>query len=150
MREWYCHINGQREGPVSPQELKSLAGSGKLKPADLVWTKGMEKWAQAGKVPGLYNLPSPQPQTHRFCPQCGKPVAPNSAFCGACGFALTGKPKQTVHKTATGKSPILAVLLTLFTWPGIGHIYNKDTQKGVKIILGTIALALLSSSFALL
>jgi antitoxin component YwqK of YwqJK toxin-antitoxin module len=46
----------QRFGPVSGQQLKELAATGQLAPADLVWKEGMAQWLPASRINGL--LPS--------------------------------------------------------------------------------------------
>ncbi len=53
-KEWYYSQNGQRHGPVSSADLKQLAASGKLHPTDHVWKEGMDKWAAARSVKGLF------------------------------------------------------------------------------------------------
>ena len=56
---WYYAQEGRRNGPVSLEELRSLARSGGLKAEDLVWSSGMESWTSAASVPGL--LPAALP-----------------------------------------------------------------------------------------
>ena len=51
--QWYYTEQGQRKGPISEEELKQLASSGQLKPADLVWKQGMASWGPASSVEGL-------------------------------------------------------------------------------------------------
>lgn len=51
---WYYAKNEQQYGPISSGELKQLAASLSLAREDLVWREGMENWAPAGKVKGLF------------------------------------------------------------------------------------------------
>jgi hypothetical protein len=51
---WYYAKNDQQLGPVSPAELKQLAATRALLPEDLIWREGMESWAPATKVKGLF------------------------------------------------------------------------------------------------
>lgn len=51
---WYYAKNDQQLGPLTPTELRKLAESGGLLPADLIWRDGMESWAPASKVKGLF------------------------------------------------------------------------------------------------
>ena len=53
MAEWYYVDDGERQGPVSEEQLQELAGAGRLGPHTLVWTEGYERWVQASQVPGL-------------------------------------------------------------------------------------------------
>ena len=80
---WYYAQNNERQGPVTLEELRSLCGSGRLSPGDLVWTVGMEQWQAAGEVPALVNAfsglvaaPAPWPDPHMDEPQ---PMPPPSA-----------------------------------------------------------------------
>jgi hypothetical protein len=50
---WYYAQNDQEKGPVTTAELRSLAASGKLKAADLVWKDGMGDWTAASQIKGL-------------------------------------------------------------------------------------------------
>jgi len=52
--QWYYARNNQRFGPVSAIELKQLADSGNLLPDDLLWREGMESWATAINLRGLF------------------------------------------------------------------------------------------------
>ena len=55
MQTWYYSNKGERQGPVSFEELRTLAASGTLDPhADLAWTEGMNDWKPCGQVPGLF------------------------------------------------------------------------------------------------
>ena len=53
-RQWHCYVGGQRYGPVSDDVLREWAASGRLRPADNVWTEGMSDWAAAVTVGGLF------------------------------------------------------------------------------------------------
>ncbi|MGD0897003.1 MAG: GYF domain-containing protein [Thermoguttaceae bacterium] len=48
--QWYYAQKGQRQGPVSEEQLKELASTGQLKPNDKVWKQGMAQWAKAIEV----------------------------------------------------------------------------------------------------
>lgn len=64
---WYYTVAGLKRGPVTPVELKRLADLGSLKPTDLVWKQGLDKWAPAGIVKGLFpegNVVEPPPLPH--------------------------------------------------------------------------------------
>jgi hypothetical protein len=60
--QWYYAKNKQRSGPVSLDQLKTLAASGQLLESDPVWCKGMAAWAPANTVPDLFaDAPPPLP-----------------------------------------------------------------------------------------
>src|SRR4051812_34881498 len=77
--EWYYSQGGQQVGPVTSEQLKGLAASGQITPADLVWKDGMPEWTPAARVKGLFaaapvpSLPQPgyanNPQTAYSAPQ---------------------------------------------------------------------------------
>ncbi|MEZ6139674.1 MAG: DUF4339 domain-containing protein [Zavarzinella sp.] len=59
-QEWYYSVDGDRQGPVGPADLKKLADQGKLRPDDLVWKDGMQDWMPAKSVKGLFSATSSQ------------------------------------------------------------------------------------------
>ncbi|HEX4144370.1 MAG TPA: DUF4339 domain-containing protein [Pirellulales bacterium] len=66
MLEWHYASGGVQHGPVSWEELRSLADAGQLRPDDLVWKKGMNDWVPASIVPNLIpagSAPPPLPPT---------------------------------------------------------------------------------------
>ena len=64
---WYYGRAGKRLGPVSSAQLKDIAASGNLGPADLVWKDGMTDWVAANRIKGLFpegaaaDCPPPMP-----------------------------------------------------------------------------------------
>jgi len=76
---WYYASSGVQNGPVSEEDLRSLAASGRLRPTDLVWSTGMAGWQPASSIPGL--LPS-QPGAPPPLPPAQAPAqaAPPAAF----------------------------------------------------------------------
>lgn len=63
--QWYYTNQGQAVGPIGIDELRQMAGGGRLAVNDLVWSEGMPTWAEAGTVGGLFapgtGKPSPIP-----------------------------------------------------------------------------------------
>jgi len=60
-QEWYYSVDGGRQGPVSPAELKKLAEAGKISESDLVWKDGMADWVAAKSIKGLFGGGSATP-----------------------------------------------------------------------------------------
>ncbi len=56
--QWYYARNEQQFGPISASELKRLADTGRLAPEDLLWREGMESWAAASNLRGLFSADS--------------------------------------------------------------------------------------------
>jgi hypothetical protein len=79
--EFFYTRGGQRFGPVSGEELKKKAVSGDLSPSDLIWREGMENWAQAVRVKGLFPAVPAQP------PELPLPAVPAAKPTGAVSEA---------------------------------------------------------------
>ncbi|WP_405306447.1 zinc-ribbon domain-containing protein [Methanobrevibacter sp.] len=76
-----------------------------------------------------------QPQT-KFCQSCGEKININAEICPHCGVRVAGiSPSQE-------KSVALAAILS-FLFPGLGHLYNGLTKKGVSFIIAYIVSAVL-------
>lgn len=60
---WYYTSEGKQMEPVTAGELKQLAGSGFLKPADMVWKEGMANWVPASSLKGLFPAGAPAAAT---------------------------------------------------------------------------------------
>ncbi len=53
MKQWHCHINGQKYGPVDEPTLKQWIAEGRLGKDDLVWSEGMAEWVKLSAVAEL-------------------------------------------------------------------------------------------------
>jgi uncharacterized RDD family membrane protein YckC len=111
---WYVAINGQRQGPLSPAQLKQMASAGLLGPADLLWKEGMSEWIRCDTVKGLLTssgqaggvqktgggpprLAPPRvgaipPQAPRMVPRIASAPPPIGGPPGLVGTSLTGFP----------------------------------------------------------
>jgi GYF domain 2/Domain of unknown function (DUF4352) len=61
--DWYYSKAGQQVGPLSWEQLLSLAQVGTLTPADFVWNPRLPQWTPAAQIPGLTTsaaVPGPQ------------------------------------------------------------------------------------------
>lgn len=54
--KYHVAMFGQSAGPYDMPTLKKMAEAGSLKPDSLVWTEGMENWAQANTVHDLTSI----------------------------------------------------------------------------------------------
>lgn len=79
--------NGQQSGPFSIEQLKTMATSGELGPADLVWKEGMAGWEPASNVPGLF---SPALDAGQAPPDAPAPLAQATVLPPGPGFGPTG------------------------------------------------------------
>lgn len=78
-KSFFYAEEGERRGPVTADELRELAASGKLARSDMVWQEGVEKGVPASRVKGLFTTatpaaggpigaPSTEPNPHRAKP----------------------------------------------------------------------------------
>jgi membrane protease subunit (stomatin/prohibitin family) len=62
---WHIAVNGQTQGPFTPQQMEQGVSAGQLTPETLVWSAGIGNWTPAGQVPQLAPLfgqaPPPPP-----------------------------------------------------------------------------------------
>ena len=76
------------------------------------------------------------------CEACGQDFDMRAATCPRCDFPRSGA--STLGQTISGRSARKAWWLSL-AWPGLGHIYARDTQTGA-IFCGVSALVCLLSA----
>lgn len=139
--EWHYSIQGNRSGPVGGAELKRLADSGQLSPADLVWKEGLQNWVAASNVKGLFTnrpaAPPPLPPDDATAPP-GDDLKPKvqaaarataDAAKAAIKTLAESKPVAGFHiqRAALGASAILGALTTFMPWltaPVVGTVYG--------------------------
>ena len=51
---WYFVHNDKKHGPFTFERLKCFAGTGELRPTDMVLAEGTNKWVQASSIAGLF------------------------------------------------------------------------------------------------
>lgn len=82
-QDWYYSVGGDRQGPVSAQELRKLVDAGTLKAADLVWKDGMADWVAAKSIKGLFpagTSSAGSPAAERSAPVKTEEAKPSNAF----------------------------------------------------------------------
>jgi len=72
---------------------------------------------------------SNQEKPKKYCRNCGSQIDANAEICPKCGV------RQMPAKTE--KNPAIALVLS-FIFPGIGQLYNSQTNKGIYLIIGYI------------
>jgi uncharacterized membrane protein YidH (DUF202 family) len=79
----------------------------------------------------------------KFCPNCGANLPnPDVKFCNDCGTQIISTPppvdsKKPEEVRSEEKSPWVATLCSFFI-PGLGQVYNGDTEKGIAVFFGTL------------
>ncbi len=117
--EWFYTINGQpAESPVSQSQLKQLAASGQLQPTDLIWQEGMENWAPASSVKGLFPSSKSEAPVESVPAQVSSKPARRSKRTTQPADGDDDEPGGLV-----GLHPLLVFLLTLVTLGVFGLVY---------------------------
>ena len=70
------------------------------------------------------------PQT-KFCQSCGKKISINAEICPHCGVRVAGL-------ASSGEKSVLLAAILSFLFPGLGHLYNGLTTKGISFIIAYI------------
>lgn len=123
-KKWHVARGDRKVGPISDQQLKEFAASGKLKPEDLIWKDGMDEWKPASNVKGLFpskpagppELPvpvqTPGPATqNKFCSNCGTKLQSGAKFCASCGTSIGGIAAEN-QEAEKNECPICSMAIT--------------------------------------
>ncbi len=96
--QWYYARNNQQFGPVSANELKQLAEAGRLAPDDLLWREGMDAWATAINLRGLFTDDSQAPPAKSGAPAIARsPIAAASTAITRQKSAGAAPPAAALH-----------------------------------------------------
>ena len=127
--KWYLYKDGQQQGPFSRQELDQKVQYGAFGPADLVWTEGMENWARADRVEGLFAAPPPPSESSP-----APPPSPAPAYQPRGQGGYQGGP---VRKKGKGGLIALVILLVLILAVGsflaLTYLLN-DTDEVAAVV----------------
>lgn len=74
--EYYYARDGQRFGPVSGKQLRELATTGQLQPADLIWSPEKNEWLPAAKIKALFAAAAPPSQAATVAAAPASTVSP--------------------------------------------------------------------------
>jgi TM2 domain-containing membrane protein YozV len=121
MLDWYYATGGIQHGPISWEELRSLADSGQLGPDDLVWKKGMNGWVPASIVPNLIPAGMAPPPLPPFGPALG---GTDRLAAGLLAILLgsLGVHKFMLGMTTQGMIMLLVSLLTCGLGAPVMHV----------------------------
>ncbi len=131
-RQWHLLKDGQTYGPYSEEQMKPFVQEGRILPADLVWSAGMEQWLPAGQTSffaakggetsssGSISAQPPQPELSP------PPAQPTPTVQGAQPAAALRQPSATPRPrggAATGLK-ILGLILTSIILVITGWVYQ--------------------------
>ncbi|MCD0461678.1 DUF4339 domain-containing protein [Roseiconus lacunae] len=84
--QWYAHVQGEKQGPVSLDQMRLYAEAKVLKKDSLVWKNGMETWKAASEVlPELFGGKAPAGGSAAV----SSPPSDDSDTSGPTGTALS-------------------------------------------------------------
>jgi hypothetical protein len=86
--QWFFARDTVQSGPVTTAQLRLLAQAGQLAPEDLVWREGMDDWAPAARVKGLF--PEPRPPAEPVPPAPPEPPPISETLPEGIDDFLTG------------------------------------------------------------
>ena len=146
---FYADANGQKQDPVTEQELQELADQGIINPNTRLVTDTGHK-GLAGQIPGLsfhsavsapfgqtaQTLPVPPPPKQMFCTNCGSSVSEQAVACMSCGARPVGHRKFCRHCAAT-LSPEQVICTKCGAGISSGGMFQNVTSKVRSIGGGT-------------
>ena len=123
--QWYYARAGKQAGPVSPEDLSTLAASGQLSPTDMVWKEGMQTWVPAERLTGLFTA-MPAMTVPPSLPPAG-PVATLASVREKAAKPSTAMPWTWIGGTV---ALMLLVGLAFLFLPGARNAGNNETNSG--------------------
>jgi TM2 domain-containing membrane protein YozV len=133
--EWWYAKDEQRLGPVSWDELKSMAQTGTLQPGDLVWKDGMPDWQAAIGVPGLMSTTSQtaySPVSGTLDPALRSEVQNKKLAAGICGILLNC---LGIHKFILGMNTAGVIMLVVSV---VGACLTAGIGTVVMTVIGIV------------
>jgi len=112
--EWFYAQDGQRQGPVTQEQLIGLIRAGSIRPQDLVWTEGMPQWEPVAQIAPLAREIAPAP-----CPQQMPPPQP-------VGYYQPVGPSYIAGFVCSLTVPIVGIILSLIALSGIKKSGNNE------------------------
>jgi len=94
-RVWYFAVGGNRQGPISEDQLRANVASGEIRADTLVWNSGMADWGKASDVPGLIGAGAPPLPP-------GAPALPRTVPAGVPGAVADGGQEGQPFSTTVG------------------------------------------------
>jgi hypothetical protein len=117
---WYYSVRGDRQGPISTEDLKAFISKGTLTADTQVWQEGMNDWKRAFEVPELGLVVPPLPPA---LPETPKLWNPNAA--SLMSFILT---------------PLFGGLLVSKNWQTLGNEKKAKVSLIWVVVYGVLAL----------
>ena len=122
MKQWYCHIGGQRYGPVDENALRDWIDDGRVEAQTMVWSEGMPDWVPASAaMPEMFDnaeTPSIMSMVPVRPPGGTGGITPNAQLTAQAREALSGQ-----WGTAVGFTFLLGLITIVMQFvPFIGGL----------------------------
>lgn len=116
--QWWYVKEGQSIGPLTANELKSLAAGGQLSASDMVWKEGLANWLPVSSVKGLIKTDSAG---------LSPPLSSNSGSAGLPSITALVKPRKLglIPKVALWIGSVFFGLIVL------GAIVSPDEKSNL-------------------
>jgi hypothetical protein len=152
--QWFYTRGGQQAGPVSLDQLRQMAASGQITPADLVWREGMANWQPMGSVPELGGAPAAPAPAAPYGQPHGTPVPPypvqmpyGQAPPGYSGLAIGGFVCSLLGLLCFGPLfGIIAIILGGIALSGMNRVGNP---KGKGLAIAALIIGVLDIVFGI-
>ncbi|WP_226011787.1 hypothetical protein [Halomicrobium salinisoli] len=71
------------------------------------------------------------------CRDCGKRISDRTERCPACGVRRRAPPESSLFDPVGSNAPLAAGLLSA-AFPGLGHLYLRDLERGTGLALAGV------------
>ncbi|MEO1527286.1 MAG: DUF4339 domain-containing protein [Planctomycetota bacterium] len=144
--QWYAHVNGEKQGPVSMDQMRLYHEAKILKKDSLVWRSGMDAWRPAGEVIPEFFGPAPKPSADGGAPDMITSGSTDAGPAGDMGPLASEVTKQHTMVLILGITLVLGGLvfigaqITKFSSTS-GKTLQSDYMGGtMRMALGGVAL----------
>ena len=129
---WYYIKQGGRVGPLSFDDIKRLSASGGLLPDDWIWRPGLEQWAPAKEIPGLFPpLPSFSIANYHTVNEENVNSEASSTVT-----AIPDKPAALNLDGRKSRGWLVVLLLLCLVILAYGFFYSKNSTNNLAYLIG--------------
>ena len=120
---WYYACENQRIGPLTVEELKQHAMSGRLQPTAMVLREGTRTWLAANSVPGLFAAAPPNKSGRVSRGRAGGAGADDAEIEAAQRLSKVQQQiMQRLSQSIVGQTEVLKqILIALYCQ---GHVHS--------------------------
>ena len=114
--DWYYFKGQERIGPIGSQQLKDLAATGNIQPADLVWKEGMAEPQPAAKLKGLFEIVPAAPPRAKVPPRIPQSPAESVTQAKRAAPLVSGTPPGETSLVALWNPRVLPAFSFFLSW----------------------------------